>query len=389
MTPEEAAYQQQIIARRQQVAQQMAQQAATEPLSWGNDRYRHSPLEGVAKLIQAYAAGKAGKQAMTQGADLEKQTGALADQAQADYNTTRAQEASPAVPLAAGGGQIDEIPGGPRQAIADALSNPWSRQGLKQTAQMDFQSLENEKARAENAANRKEDRQMSIDAAREAAQERATQAAALAKQQIEAKAESDRQHNETLRALAAMRAASAGPANERKDRAQVIQLRKEFDALPAVQNYRLVLPQYERAMTAPNTRAGDLSVVYALGKIFDPTSVVREGELELSKDAQPWLQKMVNAAKSQMSGQGALDPKTRADITEAMRGQVEALGTQYRLARGNYSQYAEAMEAKPFDVVGDEPITKQPSVPAQNDVPTATGPGGKKLYLRNGQWVDK
>lgn len=129
-------------------------------------------------------------------------------------------------------------------------------------------------------------------------------------------------------------------------------LRKEFDSQQAVKDYKLVLPLYQRAKTAPDTRAGDISVIYALGKMFDPGSVVREGELVLSQNAAPWLQKLTSNANSQLTGEGALAPELRADILKALDGQVQALRAPYQMERERFAGYADENGWQPGQVVG-------------------------------------
>lgn len=144
-------------------------------------------------------------------------------------------------------------------------------------------------------------------------------------------------------------------------------LRKEFEGMEAVKNYKLVLPLYERAVKAPNTRAGDVSVIYALGKMFDPGSVVREGELILSQNTAPWLQKLTAGANSQITGEGSLNPETRKAIMDALNGQVEALSMPYRQERERFAQYADENGWTPQQVVGSDPsaafVRKTPEVP--------------------------
>lgn len=134
----------------------------------------------------------------------------------------------------------------------------------------------------------------------------------------------------------------------------VTSLRKEFESTPSATQYRAVLPLYNRAKTAPNTRAGDISMIYALGKMFDPTSVVREGELVLAQNAAPWLQKMASQANSQLSAKGALSPETRTTILEALQGQVDSFRLPYEQERQRYSQYASEYGIDPFKVVGND-----------------------------------
>jgi hypothetical protein len=170
-----------------------------------------------------------------------------------------------------------------------------------------------------------------------------------------------------------------GPASRR----EAASLRKEFEGMPAVKDYRTVLPLLERASTAPNTRAGDVSIIYALGKMFDPTSVVREGELVLAQGTAPWLRKLASKANSQISGEGALNPETRKEIMATLQGQVDALRQPYEQERQRFATYAQDYELDPFAVVGGDVNDAF----GGGDVPTATGPNGQKLYLRNGKWV--
>lgn len=132
-------------------------------------------------------------------------------------------------------------------------------------------------------------------------------------------------------------------------------LRKEYEGQDAVKNYRSVIQLYDRATKAPNTRAGDISVIYALGKMFDPNSVVREGELILAQNAAPWLRKLASTANSQITGKGALSPQTRQEITAALNGQVESMRAAYEQERNRYSEYAKQYSLDPFSVVGNDP----------------------------------
>lgn len=165
-------------------------------------------------------------------------------------------------------------------------------------------------------------------------------------------------------------------------------LRKEFDGQDSVKNYRSALTQYKRAQTAPDTRAGDISVVYALGKIFDPNSVVRGGELTLSQNAQPWLQKIVGEANSQVSRTGRLDAATRVEIVGAMKGQIDSTGEAYASDRDRFSQYAQDAGFDPYSVVGANlyepeanPAQAVPSAPVRGQ--TYTHPSGARVTIEN------
>jgi hypothetical protein len=170
--------------------------------------------------------------------------------------------------------------------------------------------------------------------------------------------------------VGAPKPASSGPSMR-----DVTSLRKEFESTDSAKQYRAVLPLFNRAKTAPDSRAGDISIIYALGKMFDPTSVVREGELVLAQNAAPWLVKMASQANSQLTSKGQLLPQTRAAIMEALQGQVESFKIPYTQERARYSQYATEYGIDPFKVVGndaaegfDTAAPASPSIPKVGEV---------------------
>lgn len=143
-------------------------------------------------------------------------------------------------------------------------------------------------------------------------------------------------------------------SNDRQEFRSIQGLRKEFEGMDSVKHYKAVLPLIERARTAPDNRAGDVSVVYALGKMFDPTSAVKEGEIQLSKDTATWVQKIVGEANSQLSSKGALNPETRKGIIKALEGQVDAFAAPYNQERQRFSQYASENGWSADQVVGSQ-----------------------------------
>lgn len=92
-------------------------------------------------------------------------------------------------------------------------------------------------------------------------------------------------------------------------------IRGEIAQLPSYKNYAQAQPIYANLLgTADrNSKASDLNIVYSIGKLFDPGSVVREGEQIAVKNtaALPdWLQ----GAIAQLNGGSALTPETRAAL---------------------------------------------------------------------------
>ena len=182
-------------------------------------------------------------------------------------------------------------------------------------------------------------------------------------------------------------------------------LRKEFRGLPSVKDYEASLPVIESARNAPDTPAGDLQVVYSVGKILDPNSVVREGELQLTQNATPFLQKIIGKARGELQGQGRLTPQTRKDLMDMLDQRVGGYKQAYARDYDTYSQYGRDIGADPSQIVGTRPesaftvggspplntppagsLASTNGPPPQTPERTATGPNGEKLVLRNGQW---
>lgn len=134
----------------------------------------------------------------------------------------------------------------------------------------------------------------------------------------------------------------------------VQQLRKEFRSLQSVKDYEAVLPLIKSAQKAPDTPQGDLQLIYTVGKILDPGSVVREGELQLTANAAPYLQQMMGRIRKEQ-GQGRLTPQTRTDMLDMLRQRVDGYQQAYTRDFDQYTQYAKEGGTDPASVVGSRP----------------------------------
>lgn len=106
---------------------------------------------------------------------------------------------------------------------------------------------------------------------------------------------------------------------------QTSSLRKEFNDLSEVKNYKSVIPMLRSVQNAPDTPSGDLDLIYAVGKTLDPGSVVREGELALVIKAGSPVQRFEGAVRNITSGRGRLAPSQRAELINMLRGRVNEL----------------------------------------------------------------
>jgi hypothetical protein len=116
-------------------------------------------------------------------------------------------------------------------------------------------------------------------------------------------------------------------------------IRKEILNLPSYKNYAQALPIYQSMLETAGTdsRASDLNMVYGLGKIMDPTSVVREGEMIMVKNTAS-LPDWVVGAINQVNGKAGLLPETREAIMKEAYSRAkayeDALGTDLEFYKG-------------------------------------------------------
>jgi hypothetical protein len=140
----------------------------------------------------------------------------------------------------------------------------------------------------------------------------------------------------------------------------VAELRKEVMQLPSYTNYKSAVPIYKSmADTAGrDSRASDLNLVYGLGKIMDPTSVVREGEMIMVKNTASlpdWVVGNINA----INGGAALTPQTRQAILEEAHSRMRAYEDEYHLDTSHYRGVATRNRMNVDDVVPTFEPTKK------------------------------
>lgn len=141
-------------------------------------------------------------------------------------------------------------------------------------------------------------------------------------------------------------------ANSNKNIQLTEGIRKEFNALPEVKNYKEVLPIIESVKRAPNTPAGDIDLIYGVGKIMDPNSVVREGELNLVIKSGSPAQRLQGYV-SYVKGGGRLTKEQREQLTAVMDSRVNALKNNYEAARNSYTGIVTQQGLKPSEVFPD------------------------------------
>lgn len=144
-------------------------------------------------------------------------------------------------------------------------------------------------------------------------------------------------------------------------------IRKEISGLPEVKRYSEALPAYNtmvKAGTNPSA-AGDLAFVYGIAKVFDPDSVVREGEMKFSSNAQSMPDKVIGAINAVVAGGTRLSEDVKRELIQItqermqeMRGQYDERIAGYQPVFENYKIKPELVVPKMRDVLPVPPIRK-------------------------------
>ncbi|UVC09852.1 hypothetical protein IHQ71_04355 [Rhizobium sp. TH2] len=155
------------------------------------------------------------------------------------------------------------------------------------------------------------------------------------------------------------------PTSDFKD---VTSLRKEIQDLPSYKNLSQALPIYQSmAETAGrNSKASDLNLVYGMGKIFDPTSVVREGEQVMVRNTASlpdWFQGVV----ASINGGATLTPETRKALMQEAYSRVKAYDGQFQNDSTQFKGIAARNKFNEADVIP----TFNPYAPWQADASQA------------------
>lgn len=140
----------------------------------------------------------------------------------------------------------------------------------------------------------------------------------------------------------------------------VMALRKEFDGQQSVKDFKTALPLLVSARKAPDNGYGDLQLIYTAGKVLDPGSVVREGELTLTLAAGSPLQRVLGTTRFSLEQGGRLTPQVRQQLLGMLNERVLAYRQAHDQERQRYEQYAAGMGVDPSVIIGAHPANAYP-----------------------------
>ncbi len=137
-------------------------------------------------------------------------------------------------------------------------------------------------------------------------------------------------------------------ANATRDAARITaragdetKLRQEFADLPEVKKYKNAIPAYQAIVKAAETNnpQADINLIYGLAKLYDPDSVVREGEYDTIANSQS-IPEWLKGQAQRLAGGGKLTADTKKQIKEQAAIRINAYKGEYDGARKSYEEIA-------------------------------------------------
>ncbi len=129
-------------------------------------------------------------------------------------------------------------------------------------------------------------------------------------------------------------------------------LRKEFTALPTVKAYSQAFPAYQNVLSAASrdNPQADISLVYGVAKLYDPESVVREGEYGTISNSQAIPERIKGYANFLMGG-GRLTAETRKQLIAEAESRHGVLRQGYEQSAGQYTELARKSGVDPSTAI--------------------------------------
>lgn len=130
-------------------------------------------------------------------------------------------------------------------------------------------------------------------------------------------------------------------ADEKSRREDADSLRKELYADQTVKAYKEIVP-VQRSVTEAikrDTSAADINLIYGASKIFDPTSVVREGEYATVAASAPPAERL-QGLLSFLQGGGKLTAATRQALADEVNSRAYSVRDSYQSVRDTYGKIA-------------------------------------------------
>ena len=132
-------------------------------------------------------------------------------------------------------------------------------------------------------------------------------------------------------------------------------LRSDFNALPAVRDYRTSIQSLASALKRGDDGSGDTALIYDYVKALDPTSCVREAEVGMAQGADARFNSLVAQAQKEfgMDGGGNLSTAARKRLRREIINSNVSRVKQYNQARQQYEELAKRNQFDPYEIIGN------------------------------------
>jgi hypothetical protein len=175
---------------------------------------------------------------------------------------------------------------------------------------------------------------------------------------------------------------------------EITEFRKEIYSLPEVKRYSTAIPIFRSMVeSAKNpSSAADLDFVYGIAKIFDPESVVREGEMKLVGHAQSIPEAIKGQMEAAIMGRARLTPEARARILETARTRMGELEGSLSTTIEPYKGRADRAKIRHDDVFPQfqklPDVPKAAPEPAAGEMPRVSSPADAMKLKPGTKFID-
>jgi len=130
-----------------------------------------------------------------------------------------------------------------------------------------------------------------------------------------------------------------------------VDLRNELFNRSKDNNFTTISQYIQKIKTAPDTAAGDMSIIFSYMKLLDPNSTVREGEYANAQNATSIPGQIQTAYNNALAGR-RLNPTQRTQFTESAMSAVQPAIEQQKQLIDFYGKQATNAGINPNDVTG-------------------------------------
>lgn len=132
-------------------------------------------------------------------------------------------------------------------------------------------------------------------------------------------------------------------------------LRSDYNALPAVKEYRVAIQALAASLKRGSDGSGDTALIYDYVKALDPTSVVREAEVGMAASGASTVEAAAAKLKKEfgIDGGGNLPPEVRNRLRREIITSTIPRVKQYNQMRGQFEELAKRNNFDPYEIVGN------------------------------------